>query len=228
MSSETNPEAAAREAALAEGIDPETGELLPGSEPDPDDGPDEDDAPAGEPAGEPAEAGAPPPTPEQIEARTKAWERERDRHMRELQKRDEYRYEVSDVCPLCEGHGLFMAALPEPHATGRKLAVMAVLGAAPEPELEPDPDTEACARCGAAGMMKTGSKVQGQEKRVCTACNGQGWRLKATEQWQPPVLTSVPTPPQPFGVTPPQPGYVPPPGYQLVPVNGPVQPIGGT
>jgi hypothetical protein len=135
----------------------------------------------------------PPPTPEQIEARVKSWERERDRHFRELQKRDEYRYGQSQVCVLCDGHGLFLPTLGEPEDTFRRQQITQALGGQVEPELLDDPDTEACERCGANGMLLTHSKVTGQEKRVCTACNGQGWKPKPVAVTAPAVFTATNT-----------------------------------
>lgn len=117
-------------------------------------------------------------TPEQIEARTKSWDRERDRHFRELQKRDDRRYDESDVCPLCEGHGLYFPQLPEPVNSARRQAITEALGGSAEPEYPLDPNAEPCAVCDATGKLRTGSRAPGQETHVCAACSGQGWKQR--------------------------------------------------
>jgi hypothetical protein len=138
---------------------------------------------------QPVEEREPSLTPEQIEANMASWERERNRHMKELQKRDPARYEQSEVCVLCEGHGLFWPTLGEPNDSLRLSAVTQVLGARPDPELLDDPDTEACERCGANGMLKTHSNVEGQRTRICTSCNGQGWKPRLAVVAAPPLFT---------------------------------------
>ena len=133
------------------------------------------------------------PTPEQIEARGKAWERERDRHFRELKKRDEYRYAQSEVCILCEGHGMYWPVLGEPGDTLRREAVVTALGGNAPLDYREDEATIACERCGALGMLRTGSKVPNQETHTCPDCNGQGWRSNVNVGSVSPIFAQSPT-----------------------------------
>lgn len=159
-----------------------------------------DESQPAEPAEQPQ-----PPTDAQIEALVKAWERERDRHMRELSKRDADRYAVSEVCPLCDGHGVFFRDIPEPDATFRRQYIEQALGGAAEPDYLEHPDVEPCDTCGALGELRTGSKVPGQERLPCRACNGQGHKPKLTLAPQP---AQIVTPVQPVAPPPVQPGQV--------------------
>lgn len=155
---------------------------------------------------QPAEEREPAPTPEQIEALNASWERERNRHMRELEKRDPARYAGSEVCVLCEGHGLFWPVIPEPHHTMRLQAVTQVLGAEPPVEYLEDEATEACQRCGALGMLKTGSRVQNQREHTCPECNGQGWKTKLALAAPQPLFAQSSQPNGAANVTPTQQG----------------------
>jgi hypothetical protein len=157
------------------------------------DAPPEPDGPQ-EPAQPPTEA----LTEAQIEARIKAWERERDRHFRELDQR----YEVSAVCPLCEGHGMILPQLPEPENTARRTAVSMALGGDGEPDYLEAPDREKCDVCDGWGEVLTGSRRRENRTGTCTPCNGTGFRTKAGEVL--PIFTPAPVPvsPQPFGLTP--------------------------
>lgn len=167
------------EIARAEAEEAELPEVNPDVQPD---DPEEGEAEEADDQPEPLEQPDTPeaPTPEQIEARGKAWERERTRHMRELQKRDEYRYAQSEVCLLCEGHGLYWPVLGEPGDTLRREAIVTALGGQAPLEYRDDEATVACERCGALGMLRTGSKVPNQETHTCPDCNGQGWRSNVT------------------------------------------------
>lgn len=116
----------------------------------------------------------PPATPEQAEARQASWDRERDRHMRELEKRDDYRYSLSNVCPLCEGHGLLYEPQNAAEAAQMRGAILAIVGETTPEELHPHPDYHRCEVCEGYGKVYTGSRVGGQEALNCPACNGMG------------------------------------------------------
>jgi hypothetical protein len=142
-----------------------------------------------------------------IEARVKAWERERDRHFRELKKRDPNRYDVSEPCVLCDGHGLYLADIPEPDRTARRDFIVTALGGEAPPDLLVAQDKTTCDACDGHGRTLTGSKVPGQDALPCGSCNGQGWKYAAAVPVPPPMpaLASVPNlvaPPAPAGVGP--------------------------
>jgi hypothetical protein len=169
----------------AERVEAETPDA-PDAEPDAPDA-EPEAAPGDAPDADAAPAQPPAPTEQELEARMQAWDKERDRHMRELRKRDPNRYEVSEPCPLCDGHGLYLAQIGEPDASQRRDYIAAVLGGADAPALMEATDKETCAACDGWGQTRTGSKVGGQDALPCAACNGQGWRYRG----------SVATPPAP-------------------------------
>lgn len=127
----------------------------------------EDEAPA-EPEG------PQPPSPDDMERRQQAWERERDRHMRELEKRDDYRYSLSSVCPLCDGHGLLYTPQTPEEGAQMRATILAMVGETTAEELKPHPRFHRCDTCGGEGKVYTGSKVPGQDALPCPDCNGQG------------------------------------------------------
>lgn len=155
---------------------------------------------------QPSEDRPPAPSPEQIEARQKAWERERDRHFRELEKRDDHRYALSAVCPLCEGHGMIFPELPEPENTARRVAISMALGGDGEPEYETAADREECPDCKGWGEVLTGSKRRENRTGQCFRCNGTGFVTRQAEVS--PLFTPPPVPvaAQPFGAGPPNGG----------------------
>lgn len=152
-------------------------------------GEDDDAEEAGEPV-EPQEAPQEALTEAQLEARAKAWERERDRHFRELRKRDADRYDANEVCPLCDGHGMFWPQIPEPEQTFRRQTISVLLGGDQPLAYPDDEDTETCAKCQGTGMTRTGSKVPNQETRPCPMCNAQGWKLKTPTAPVTPLFTT--------------------------------------
>jgi hypothetical protein len=171
---------------------------------------DGDEAQEGQESGEQQEGaqGQPSgPSEAQIEAVWKSLDREGQRHAREVEKRAGAMFAELVPCPACQVEGAtpgyIFPVIPEPMQSIRREAVSMALGGQAPVELLDDPDAEACERCGANGMLKTHSNVQGQEKRVCTACNGQGWKPKVNA---PPVFAAAAPPlaaPQPFaGVSP--------------------------
>jgi len=116
----------------------------------------------------------PPQTEAEMEARVSAWERERDRHMRELKKRDEYRYDNTDVCPICQGHGLVDRPRDEQDAALMRESILALVGGTTAEELRPHPSFSRCETCDGRGKVYTGSLVPGQDALNCPDCNGQG------------------------------------------------------
>jgi len=142
-------------------------------------------------------------TEAQVEARSKAWDRERDRHMRELEKRWPERYKESEACILCQGHGLYYATLPEPFHTQRRQFIMSALGENVPPAYRDHPTEELCEQCAGWGKLATGSHVVGQDLLNCPACAGTGH--KAKQQPMPQVVQFQPSAPPP---------HVPPPAFQ--------------
>ena len=132
-----------------------------------------EEAAAEEPSAQP-QGPQPPSTPEQAEARQASWDRERDRHMRELEKRDDYRYSLSNVCPLCEGHGLLYEPQSAEEAAQMRGAILAIVGETTPEELHAHPDYHRCEVCDGYGKVYTGSRVGGQEALNCPSCNGMG------------------------------------------------------
>ena len=175
------------EAETEEPVEEPAEPVEPATEPDEDaetdDNPDGDE-PAEEPS-EPSEDPAEPVEPEQkgprppqteaeMEARVSSWERERERHMRELRKRDEYRYENSSVCPICQGHGLMDTPQNEADAAMMRQSILALVGGTTAEELRPHPTFHRCETCDGQGKVYTGSQVPDQASLNCPDCNGQG------------------------------------------------------
>ena len=120
---------------------------------------------------------------------------------REVEKRAKVMWDDLAPCPCCmelgPAPGFIFPVIPEPDGSIRRQIVAQALGAEAPAEYGSDPDTEECARCGGLGMMRTGSKVANQETRVCTSCNGQGWRLKSAMP-SPPQIVPAQIPSQPW------------------------------
>ena len=129
-------------------------------------------------------------SPEQIEAAQASWDRERTRHMNELKKRDEIRYNDTVACPLCDGHGLIYPVLPEPEQTARREFINAALGAAAPKEYRKHPTEARCEVCDGLGQLESGSQVEGQMLLNCTACGATGHRAYGT----PPNMTTSSAP----------------------------------
>jgi hypothetical protein len=130
--------------------------------------------------------GPQPPSLEKQKAGQDAWDRERDRHMRELEKRDEWHYSRSEVCPFCQGHGLIDSPETPEEATLMRQAFLAIVGLPQDAELHPHPRFKRCETCEGYGKVYTGSRVAGQEALNCPDCNGQGHTGGATQ--------AIPTP----------------------------------
>jgi len=149
-------------------------------------------------------------TPEQIEASIASWDREKSRHMRELEKRDDVRFADTVECPLCEGHGRMWPVLPEPESTARREFINGALGGAPEADYREHPTESICDSCDGWGQVYTGSKVANQDLLNCPACNGLGHRVKQGA----PLPMFAGQPPATVGS---QPGYEIP--YSTVPMS---------
>ena len=158
-----------------------------------------EEAAAEEPPAQP-QGPQPPSTPEQAEARQASWDRERDRHMRELEKRDDYRYALSNVCPLCEGHGLLYEPQNAAEAAQMRGAILAIVGETTPEELHAHPDYHRCETCDGYGKVYTGSRVGGQEALNCPSCNGMGHT--GGRAAAPVAALPTPTPAAPAGVPP--------------------------
>lgn len=146
-------------------------------QPDGDEPTEEPSEPTEEPSEpvEPEQKGPrPPQTEAEMEARVSSWERERERHMKELRKRDEYRYENSSVCPICQGHGLMDTPQTEADAALMRQSILALVGGTTAEELKPHPTFHRCETCDGWGKVYTGSRVGDQEALNCPDCNGQG------------------------------------------------------
>jgi len=164
----TEPVEPAEEPEVQPATEPDEEEQDEGEEPD-------EPAEGDEPAEEEQPAGPQPPaTPEQVEARMASWDRERDRHMRELDKRDDYRYANSSVCPICQGHGLVDNPRDEADAAMMRQSILALVGGTTAEELRPHPTFQRCPTCDGQGKVYTGSQVPDQASLNCPDCNGQG------------------------------------------------------
>jgi hypothetical protein len=155
---------------------------------------------------EPAQPEQPPEgvTEAKVEQLWKSLDREAVRHVREVEKRAGPMFGELAPCPLCtvEGAtpGFIFPVLPEPAQTNRREGIVLALGGAAPVAYEPDSEAEACPRCNALGKLQTGSKVAGQETRICPDCNGQGWKAKinAPAVFTPTVAPPPPAAPQPY------------------------------
>ena len=103
-----------------------------------------------------------------------ALEREITRHGNAMRKVMGSAFPDMALCPTCEGMGW----TPE--------------RVEPPPELADDPLTEQCAPCHGLGLVKTGSRRDGQEVRSCVNCSGNGYTTKAVQL--PPPQTAAPVP----------------------------------
>jgi len=117
-------------------------------------------------------------TAAQIEAAAASWDREKNRHMNELEKRDDVRFGDTVECPLCDGHGRIYPILPEPEQSNRREFITAALGGMPEVEYKPHPTEVLCDQCDGWGKVFTGSHVANQDLLNCPACGGMGHRAK--------------------------------------------------
>lgn len=139
----------------------------------------------------------PPWDEREAEARAKRWDKARDKHMGEARKADEYRYNLSAVCPLCEGHGLmFTPSNPEEQAQLRAF-ILALVGGTTAEELKPHPRFHRCDTCDGQGRVYTGSHVDGQDALPCPDCNGQGHSGGATPGLPTPLPLPTPATPTP-------------------------------
>lgn len=204
-------EAAAAEAAAGDTSEPGT---TPGTEPGEPGEPAEPNgelAPAGD-DGTPTEPGegrteAPEPGAPSAQldeppanADLEALEKELARHWKQCEKIMGPDFDFFVPCPVCEESGSPLA--------GRIAAgVMA-----PHVEYRTRPDLEPCPDCAALGLMRTGSKVEGQNLLPCPKCNGAGY----TQVIAAPVphLTAVPTGEDPRATELRNAGYVVVPPYQ--------------
>lgn len=144
------------------------------------------------PAAVEPEGPQPPQSEKEMEKRQKAWDAERDRHMEKAQAADDYRYSVSVICPLCEGHGLmYEPQTPEEGAQMRSFLLSLVGETTPE-ELHDHPNYHRCDTCDGYGKVRTGSRVANQEALNCPDCNGQGHT--GGKSAVVPMPTAVPTP----------------------------------
>lgn len=141
----------------------------PGLNPEPDDEP--------EAAPEPVQPPAQPPTPEQMEKRFSAAERELGKYARKIL--EIYGEQASDLieCPLCPGiHKGFVngqdAGLVPPDIAN---ACMAFLGFARERQYRQSSRYQTCPACDGEGKVYTGSHVPNKETIRCDDCDGGGF-----------------------------------------------------
>ena len=147
--------------------------------------PDERIETADEPEQEPEPQGVSEQEAERIFA---AFDRERERHGKEVKKALGPLYDGWDVCPLCEAHGFYLATIPEPEATARREYVHAALGAGNGPEYREHPTRGKCPTCDGWGQLRTGSHVPNQDLLNCPDCGGHGQvEYAAVPQGAPPL-----------------------------------------
>ena len=115
-------------------------------------------------------------TPEEIQKSIESWERAKGTHFKNLEKRDEVRFNDTVECPLCEGLGRMWPVLPEPEQSARRDFIMGALGGEPEAEYRAHPTEVMCEQCDGWGRVYTGSKVANQDLLPCPACQGMGHR----------------------------------------------------
>ena len=94
---------------------------------------------------------------------------------------DEYRYNLSSVCPLCEGHGLMFTPSNAEEQAQLRGFILSLVGDTTAEELRPHPRFHRCDTCEGEGKVYTGSRVQGQDALPCPDCNGQGHSGGATQ-----------------------------------------------
>lgn len=127
------------------------------------------------------EAAASPPPPRSqsdIDALTKKLENEAARHAKRVEEimGDDFALLVPSPIDWTPG---FIFNVPEMHPFPEQLAQLdAILGRGGEEDLLDAEDAEACDKCNARGVTKTGSRVEGQRTKPCGKCNGNGWVTK--------------------------------------------------
>jgi len=80
------------------------------------------------------------------------------------------------LCPLCSGYGI----------VDQGVTAMDVFAW--------DDSTEECPTCKGMGQIRRHTHAEGHLLGTCTACGGQGWRMKQQQQ-QPTYVASAPPPP---------------------------------
>jgi len=156
----------------------------PEPEPAPEPEPLEPEEPDTEPDTEP-EAPQEPPEPREEPTETEARMAKRFDASQRAYKR--YASQIGTIfqedalsqmpCPLCPDiHKGFI----DVRDAGRipdelKAAVMEYMGYAQRADYEPDPETNECPTCKGLGLVKTGSRVTGNEERKCSRCHGYGF-----------------------------------------------------
>jgi hypothetical protein len=83
------------------------------------------------------------------------------------------------LCPLCQGYGTV-----DP-------------GVTPMDVFAWDETTEECPRCKGMGQLRRHTHAEGHLLGTCTACSGQGWRIKPQEQASVTYLPPTQQPQQP-------------------------------
>ena len=137
---------------------------------------------AGDGAGEDAAAAsAPAPrSQDEIEKLTEKLAREADRHAKRVQEIMGEDFALLVPSPVDWTPG-FIFNVPEMHPFPEQIdALLALVGRQTEDDLLDADDAEACDKCNARGITKTGSRVDGQRTKPCGKCNGNGWVTKFT------------------------------------------------
>lgn len=140
--------------------------------------PDDDEVAEPEPAHEDEpEATSSAQTPEEVEKRMKALDKENLRHFKRVGEILEEDAQALEPCPRCFNFaaGLIFPPGMMPVSAEMRAAVKASIGEGVQAELQPADDAYVCSKCQGLGMVGTGSFVAGQEQLVCRACNGRGW-----------------------------------------------------
>ena len=85
--------------------------------------------------------------------------------------------QVLEPCPLCPDNlpGFVYPLETIPHEV--REAVIGWLRGGDTPDMKDDPDAEVCDVCDGHGHTLTGSKVPGNDTKLCGKCAGNGWTM---------------------------------------------------
>ena len=169
------------EAARAEAEAPDELEAPDEAEEDPESVPDEPGEPEGPDSGE---------QPASSDADARAFVSELKRHEKAVAKAMGLEVDQLVVCAVCAGSG-FAGGGTE---IEQKMANEWLAANDPAREYATREDIEPCPDCHALGMMKTGSRVPGQDILPCNRCNGAGYVTKVVPYTPPPNGGQTTTP----------------------------------
>lgn len=156
----------------------------PGAEPVPEPEPLEPDEPDGEPDEEPAAPEEPAEAPAQPTETEALMSKRFDASQRAFKS---YTTRLSTVfeedalhhipCPLCpDYHKGYIDVRDAGNVPDEiKNVVLEYMGYARKADYEPDPETNECPTCKGLGLVRTGSRVTGNEERKCSRCHGYGF-----------------------------------------------------